>query len=185
MSHTAHMTRLYKCHTQLIQLNKHSIKKKEELYILKSQYRWWLSSSMMSVWSVLTEQHAHSHWHCCCSHCSRWQWEHHCCIWNSEQHDHITYSYCNTYQNVLMYDDILKKAPYCVSNSWYNWQKSTHLNFESELHWCTTADEFSSDSMWHIVVQTECSHWAAQEWSWSEKSECNKQAAVDQQRKQN
>jgi len=39
MLHTAHTTRLYKCHTQLIQLGKHSVKKKEELYIPKKQHR--------------------------------------------------------------------------------------------------------------------------------------------------
>ncbi len=185
MLHTIHMTRLYKCHTQLIWLNKHSAKKKEELYVFKGQYRWWLPLSVTSVWFVLTEQHAHSYLHCCCSHCSRWQWEHHCCIQNSEQHDHITCSYCNTHQNVLTYNNISKKTSYCVSDSWYNQQKSTYLDSKSESHWCIMINEFSSDSMWHIFIQTRCSHWAVQEWPLSEKSERNKQAAVDQQREQN
>jgi len=39
VSHTAHMTRLYKCRTQLIQLDKHSAKKKEELYVPKGRHR--------------------------------------------------------------------------------------------------------------------------------------------------
>ncbi len=144
--HTAHMTRLYKCHTQLIQLNKHNAKKKEELYVPKRWYRWQPPSPTASVWFVLTEQHAHSHWHCCCSHRSRWQWECHCCVQNSEQHDHTTCSYCNTHWNVLMYNNISERVSYCVFNSWYNRQKSTHSDSESELHWCTTADEFLFDS---------------------------------------
>jgi len=37
--HTAHTTRLYKCHTQSVQLDKHSAKKKEELYVLKKRHR--------------------------------------------------------------------------------------------------------------------------------------------------
>ncbi len=161
MLHTAHTTRLYKCCTQSVQLNKHSIKKKEELYVFKNWYRWWLSSLTASMWFVLTEQHTHSHWHCCCSHHLRWQWEHHYCIQNSEQCDHITYSYHNTHWNVLMYNNISKRVSYHVSDSWYNWQKSTHLDFKSESHWCTTADEFLSDSVWYKAVQTEHSHWAA------------------------
>jgi len=147
MSHIAHMTRLYKCHTQLIQLNKHSAKKKEELYISKEQHRWWSSLSVTLMWFVLTEQQAHPHWHCCCSHYLRWQWECHCCIQNSEQHDHVTCSYCNTHWNVLMYNDISKRVSYHMSDSWYNQQKSTHSDFKSELHWCTMNNEFSSDSM--------------------------------------
>ncbi len=183
--HTAHTARLYKCCTQLIWLSKHSIKKKEELYVFKSWYRWWSFLLTASVWFALTEQHAYPHWHCHCSHCSRWQWEHHCCVQNSEQCGHVTCSYHNTHWNVLVYDDISKRMPYHVSDSWYNWQKSTHSDSESELHWCMTADESSSDSMWHIAVQTECSHWAVWEWPLSKKSEHNKQAAVDQQREQN
>jgi len=185
MSHTAHTTRLYKCHTQPVQLNKHSAKKKEELYIFKKWCRWWPLSLTTLMWFVLTEQHTHSHWHCCCSHHLRWQWEHHCCIQNSKQRDHTTCSYCNTHWNVLMYNDILKRVLYHMSDSWYNWQKSTHSDFKSELHWCTTADEFSFGSMWYIFVQTECSHQAAQEWSLSEKSEHTEQAAADQQRRLN
>jgi hypothetical protein len=50
-------------------------------------------------------------------------------------------------------------------------QKSTHSDSESELHWCMTVNEFSSDSMWYIAVQTEHSHWAAWEWPLSERSE--------------
>jgi len=46
-------------------------------------------------------------------------------------------------------------------------------------------DEFSSDSVWYISVQTKCSHWAAQEWSLSEKSECTEWAVADQQRELN
>jgi hypothetical protein len=69
---------------------------------------------------------------------SRWQWEHHCCIQNSDMHGHITCSYCNTHWNVLMYNDISKECHTHVSDSWYNWQKSTHSDSESELHWCTT-----------------------------------------------
>ena len=154
MSHTAHMTRLYKCHTQLIQLNKHSIKKKEELYVFKRQHRWWPPLSVtVLTWFFLVEQQAHSHWHhCCCSHCSRCQWEHHCCVQNSNMHDHVTYSYCNTHQNVLTYDDISERVSYCIFNSQYNCQKSTCLNSESELHWCTTIDEFSSEPVWYSFI---------------------------------
>jgi len=150
MSHTAHMTRLYKCHTQLIQLNKHSVKKKEELYVLKKQHRWRLSSSTaVLMWFFLTEKQVHPHWHhCCCSHCLRWQWEHHCCIQNSNARDHATCSYCNTHWNVLTYDNISERTSYCVSDSWDNRQKPTHLNSESELHLCTTVNESSSDSVW-------------------------------------
>jgi len=39
VSHTAHTTRLYKCYAQSVQLDKHSVKKKEELYVLKRQHR--------------------------------------------------------------------------------------------------------------------------------------------------
>jgi hypothetical protein len=39
---------------------------------------------------------------------------------------------------------------YHISNSQYNWQKSTCLDFESELHWCTTAD--SSYLIWCDTV---------------------------------
>jgi len=35
MSHITHTIRLYKCHTQPVQLDKHSVKKKEELYVFK------------------------------------------------------------------------------------------------------------------------------------------------------
>ncbi len=185
MLHTAHTTRLYKCCTQLIWLSKHSAKKKEELYVFKRQHRWWLSLSATLMWFVLTEQQAHPHWHCCCSHCLRWQWECHCCIWNSKQRGHTTCSYCNTHWNVLMYDNISKRMSYCVSNSWYNQQKPTHLDSELELHWCTTDNEFSFDSMWYIVVQTEHSHQTAWWWLLSEKSECTEWAAADQQRKLN
>ncbi len=185
MSHTAHITKLCKCHTQLIQLSKHSTKKKEELYVPKGWHRWWLPSSATSVWSVLTEQQAHSHWHCHCSHCSRWQWECHCCIQNSEQCGHATCSYCNTHWNVLMYNNISKRMSYYVPDSWYNWQKPTHSDSKSESHWCTTNDEFLSDLMWYIAVQTECSHQTAQWWPLSEKSECTEQAAADQQRELN
>ncbi len=187
VSHTACMTRLYKCRTQLIQLNKHSTKKKEELYVPKGWHRWRPpSSAAVSMQFFSVEQQAHSHWHHhCCSHHSRWQWERHCCIQNSNVRDHVTCSYCNTYWNVLMYDDILKRAPYCVPDSWHNRQKPTHLDSESELHWCTTTDEFSPGSMWCVAVQTEHSHRAAQEWLLSEKSECTEQAAADQQRELN
>ena len=164
MLHTAHMTRLYKCHTQPVWLNKHSTKKKEELYVLKGWYRWWLpSSAAMLMWFALTEQHTHSHWHCCCSHRLRWQWERHCCIQNSKQRGHVTCSYCNTHWNVLTYNNILKRASYHMSDSWYNCQKATHLDFESESHWCMTADEFSSGSTWYRAIQTEHSHQAVQE----------------------
>jgi hypothetical protein len=30
-----------------------------------------------------------------------------------------------------------KRVSYCMSDSWYNLQKSTHSDSESELHWCT------------------------------------------------
>ncbi len=161
MSHTAHMTRLYKCHTQLIQLNKHSVKKKEELYVPKRQHKWWSSLSAMLMWFFLTKQQAYSHWHCCCSHHSRWQWECHCCIQNSKQRGHVTCSYHNTHQNVLMYNDISKRVPYCVSDSLYNQQKSTHLDSESKLHWCMTVNEFSPDLTEYKAVQMRHSHWAA------------------------
>ncbi len=182
MLHTVCMTRLYKCHTQLIQLNKHSAKKKEELYISKRWHRWWLLSSVTVLMQFFSaEQQAHSHWHhCCCSHCLRWQWERHCCVQNSDMCDHTTCSYCNTHWNVLTYNDILKRTPYCVSDSWHNWQKPTHSDSESELHWCTTVNEFSSDSMWCVAVWTEHSHQAVQEWLLSERSEYTEQAAADQ-----
>ncbi len=156
VSHTVCMTRLYKCHTQPVQLNKHSAKKKEELYVSKRWHRWQPPSSVtVLMWSSLTEQQAHSYWHhyCCCSHCLRWQWEPHCCIQNSNVCDHITCSYCNIHWNVLTYNDISERASYCMLNSWHNQQKLTYLDFESELHWCTTADEFSSDLMWCVAVQ--------------------------------
>ena len=140
---------------------------------------------MMSVWFALTEQHIHSHWHCCCFHHLRWQWEHYCCIWNSEQHDHITCSCCNIYWNVLMYDNISKRASYCIFNSQNNWQKSTHFDSESELHWCTTIDEFLSESMWYNFVWMKHCHQTEQEWPLSERSEHTKQAAVDQLKEQN
>jgi len=139
----------------------------------------------MSMWFALTEQQTHSHWHCCHSHHSRWQWERHCCIWNSEQCGHTTCSYHSTHQNVLTYNDISKRVSYHVFNSWYNQQKSTHSDSESESHWCMMNDEFSPDLMWYIVIQTECSHWVAQWWPLSEKNECTKQTAADQQRKLN
>jgi len=84
-----------------------------------------------------------------------------------------------------MYDNILKRMSYYVSDSQYNWQKSTHFDSESELYWCMTADEFSSESMWYDFVQTEHCFWAKQEWSLFKKSEHTKQAAVDQLREQN
>ncbi len=187
MSHTAHMTRLYKCHTQPVQLDKHSVMKKEESYVLKGWHRWQpLSLTAVSVQFFLAEQQAHSHWHhCCCSHCLRWQWERHCCIQNSDMRGHITCSYCNTHWNVLMYNDISKRVSYCVFDSWHNRQKSTHLDSESESHLCTTTDEFSPGSMWCIAVQTEHSHQAAQEWLLSEESEHTEQAAARQQRELN
>ncbi len=187
MLHTAHTTRLYKCCTQLVWLNKHSTMKKEELYISKRQHKWKPpSSAAVLMWFFLTEQQTHSHWHyCCCPHHSRWQWEHHCCVQNSNMCGHVTCSYCNTHWNVLMYDDISKRVSYCVPDSWHNRQKPTHLDSESELHWCTTADESSSDLMWCVAVQMRHSHWAAQEWLLSEKSECTEQAAADQQRELN
>ncbi len=152
MLHTAHMTRLYKCCAQSVQLDKHSVKKKEELYVPKRQHRWWLPLSATLMWFFLTEQQAHSHWHCHHSHHLRWQWEHHYCIQNSEQRGHATCSYCNTHWNVLMYNNISKRVSYCVSDSLYNQQKSTHSDSESESHWCTTADEFSSGSTEYKAV---------------------------------
>ncbi len=138
------------------------------------------------MWFFSTEQQAYLHWHhCCCSHHLRWQWEHHCCIQNSNMHGHITCSYCNIHWNVLMYNDISKRVSYCVFNSWHNQQKSTHLDSESKLHWCTMTDEFSSGSVWCVAVQTKHSHWAAQEWLLFEKSECTEWAAADQQRELN
>jgi hypothetical protein len=118
MSHTAHTTRLYKCHTQSVQLDKHSAKKKKSCMYLRSDIddncshqQWcWCDSSWLS--SRLTHWH-----HCCCSHHSRWQWERHCCVQNSDMHDHVTCSYCNTHQNVLMYDDISKER-HTMSDSW-------------------------------------------------------------------
>jgi len=185
--HTVCMTRLYRCHTQLVWLDKHSVMKKEESYISKGWHRWRLPSlTAMLMWSFSAEQQVHSHWHhCCCSYCLRWQWECHCCIWNSNMHGHVTCSYHNTHWNVLVYNDISKRASYHMSDSWHNQQKPTHSDSESELCWCTTADEFSSDSMWCVAVQTEHSHWAAQEWLLSEKSECTEWAAADQQRELN
>ena len=185
MSHTVCMTRLYKCHTQSVQLSKHSVKKKEESYVFKEQHRWWLFLSAVLMQFISAEQQAYLHGHCHCSHCSRWQWECHCCIQNSKQRGHITCSYCNTHWNVLMYNNILKKVSYCVSDSWYNRQKPTHSDSESELHWCTTDNEFLSDSMWYIAVQTECLHWAAQWWLLFEENEYTEWAAADQQRELN
>ncbi len=186
MLHTAHTTRLYKCHTQPVWLDKHSAKKKEELYIFKRQHRWWLPSlTAMLMWFFLTEQHVHSHWHYHCSHHLRWQWEHHYCMQNSNMRGHVTCSYCNTHWNVLTYDNILKRVPYHVPDSWCNRQKSTHLDSKSESHWCITADESSSNSVWCVAVQTEHSHWTAQEWLLFEKSEHTEQAAADQQEELN
>ncbi len=158
VSHTAHTTRLYKCCAQPVQLDKHSAKKKEESYVLKGQHRWWPPLLTASMWFFLTEQQAHLHWHCHCSHHLRWQWERHCCIQNSEQCDHITCSYCNTHWNVLTYNYISKRVSYHVSDSLYNWQKPTHFDSESELHWCTMVNEFSSGSAEYKAVQTKCSH---------------------------
>jgi hypothetical protein len=184
MSHTAHTTRLYKCCTQSVQLNKHSAKKKKSCMYLRGDIDdnclCWQCQCDCLDWAAGSLSLTH-----CCSHCLRWQWEHHCCIQNSKQCDHITCSYCNTHWNVLTYNDILKRVSYCMSDSWYNWQKSTHSDSESELHWCTMNDEFSFDSVWYIVVQTEHSHWAAQWWLLSEKSECTEWAAADQQRELN
>jgi hypothetical protein len=118
----------------------------------------------------------------CCSHHLRWQWVHHCCIQSSEQCDHITCSCCNTHWNVLTYNDILKEHHIAFWQS-DNWQKNT-FDSESELHWCTTTDEFSSELMWYSLQTKHC-HWAKWEWSLSERSEHTKQAAVDQQREQN
>ncbi len=185
MSHTAHITRLYKCCAQSVWLNKHSAKKKEELYVLKGQHRWWPPSSAMSMWFFLIKQQVHSHWHHCCSHHLRWQWECHCCVWNSKQHGHATWSYRNTHQNVLMYNDISKKVSYCVSDSLYNRQKSTHLDSELELRWCMTADGSSPDSAEYEALQMRHSHWAAWECPLSEKSECTEWPAADQQRELN
>ncbi len=187
MLHTVCTTRLYKCHTQPVWLDKHSTKKKEELYVFKRWHRWQPPSlTAMLMWFFLTEQQAYSHWHyCCCSHHSRWQWECHCCIQNSNMRGHITCSYHNTHWNVLTYNDISERTSYYVFNSWHIRQKSTHLDFESELHWCIMTDEFSSNLMWCIVIQTEHSHQAVQEWLLSEKSECTEWAAADQQRELN
>jgi len=146
MLHTVHTIKLYKCCAQPVQLDKYSVKKKEESYVPKRQHKWWSPLSVTLMWFFLTEQQTHLHWHCCCSHCLRWQWEHHCCVQNSKQRGHITYSYHNTHWNVLMYDDISKRVSYCVFNSWYNRQKSTHLDSELKLCWCITVNEFSSDS---------------------------------------
>ncbi len=48
-----------------------------------------------------------------------------------------------------------------------------------------TVDEFSSATVWYSFVQTEHCHWAEQEWPLFDESERTKQAAVDQQKKQN
>ncbi len=92
---------------------------------------------------------------------------------------------CNTHWNVLMYDNISKRASYCISDSWYNCQKPTCLNSESELCWCMTVNESSSAVMWYKFVWTEHYHWTEQEWPLSERSEHTKQAAVDQPQEQN
>jgi hypothetical protein len=159
ISHTAHTTRLYKCHTQFVQLNKHSVKKKEELYILKRWYRWWSFSSTALMWFILTEQHAHSLTLLLFSLsemtmrmsllCMK-QWAVWSCHLQLLQHS----SKCS---------DIwwhFKRMSYHVSDSWYNQQKSTHFDSKSESHWCTTADEFLFDLTWYRAVQTKCSHWA-------------------------
>jgi len=187
MSHTAHMTRLYKCHTQPVWLDKHSAKKKEELYVSKEWHRWRpLSLTAVLMQSSSAEQQTHSHWHHChCSHHLRWQWECHCCIQNSNMHGHATCSYHNTHWNVLMYNDISERTSYCMSDSWHNQQKSTYFDSESGLRWCTMINEFSFDSMWCVAVQTEHSHWTAQRWLLSEESECTEWAAADQQRELN
>ena len=124
---------LLRCHTQLIQLNKHSVKKKEESYVFKKQCRWQPPLSAMLMWFVLTEQHTHSHWHCCCSHHLRWQWERYCCIQNSEQRDHTTCSYCNIHWNVLMYND------------WWI------LTWFDVIHFCTN-ETFTLSSMRMVLV---------------------------------
>jgi hypothetical protein len=175
-------TRLYKCHTQSVQLNKHSKRRKKSCMYLRNiddnphqQCVMWFFLSWAAGSSSLTLLLFSSF---------RWQWEHHCCIQNSEQCDHVTCSYCNTHWNVLMYNDIWKEC-HTVCLTVDTTQKSTHSDSESELHWCTTADEFSSDSVWYKAVQTEHSHWAAQEWLLSEKSEHTEWAAADQQRELN
>jgi len=84
-----------------------------------------------------------------------------------------------------MYNNISKRASYCMSDSWDNWQASTHLNSESGLHLCTTINASSSDLMWCVAVWTKHSHRAAQECLLSEKSECTRQAAADQWRELN
>ena len=80
----------------------------------------------------------------------------------------------------LMYNNISKRVSYHVPDSWHNQQTSTHSDSELRSHLCTMINEFSPDLMWCVAVQTEHSHWAAQEWLLSEKSECTEWAAVDQ-----
>jgi len=84
-----------------------------------------------------------------------------------------------------MYDDISKKASYCIFNSQYNCQKSTHFDSELKSCWCTTADEFLFAAVWYDSVWIKHCHWAEWEWSLSEKSEHTKQAAVNQPQEQN
>jgi hypothetical protein len=184
VSHTAHTTRLYKCCTQPVWLNKHSTKKKEELYVSKSDIddnrpHWWrCNSSQLSSRLILIDIIV-------------------VVLIIQDDNENIIVAYRTvtcvvtplavtaTLIEMFWCTTHFKRVSYCVSDSWHNWQKSTHSDSESESCWCTTADEFSFDSMWCIVVQTEHSHWAAQEWLLSEKSECTEWAAADQQRELN
>jgi hypothetical protein len=118
-----------------------------------------ISSSVM--WFFLTEQQAHSHWHhCCCSHHSRWQWEHHCCIQNSEcmvTSLAVTATLTEMFWCTMTFQ---KSVILCV------WQLIQLAEINTLWLWIRIAlmynsDEFSSDSMWCIAVQTEHSHWAA------------------------
>jgi hypothetical protein len=117
-------------------------------------------------------------------------------VWDNNEYIIIVYeavssmitslcSCCNIYWNVLTYNDISERVSYHIFNSQYNHQKSTCFDFKSELCWCITADEFLSNSVWYSFIQTECCHQTEQEWSLFEKSECTKQAAVDQSQEQN
>jgi hypothetical protein len=122
--HTAHTTRLYKCHTQPVQLNKHSAKKKEELYVFKSNIddnHPHSSGVILLSWAAgsfsLTSLLLFSS--------SRWQWEHHCCIQNSK---HVVTSLAVTATLIEMFwcTMTFQKMSYCV---WQliQQQKSTHL----------------------------------------------------------
>jgi hypothetical protein len=115
--------------TQLIQLG--SISVTHSLYTKQAQQR--KKKSCMYLKVNIDDNPSHSNISVICldwAACSfsltlllfsslRWQWEHHCCIQNSEQHDHHLQLSQHSLK-CLMYDNILKKSVIHVFDSWYN-----------------------------------------------------------------